>query len=410
MLVGLFTALAAGRAGADEGEAPLPQAVDPRRYELAGFPIVGGNSDIGVQFGAAATLTRFYDTTAPYLWNVDLLLSASLKDDSNGLRLVQQSHVLRLDAPDLWHSRLRTDIRGSFQRTINAGYFGLGNATGSTVLPGGSRRYQYLQEEARVRTIARLHTGTVVDVALGENLRTETPGVYAGSKLAEDLAGSNGARVVGGQPAVLGGLSAGIIIDTRDSEFVTRRGLYYQLGALGTAGSAEGVRYGEVSAVLSHYAPLGRWLVFASRLVTSFQFGRVPFYDLMEGGVFEPQPLLGSEVGVRGVPEGRYGGPIKIIANSEIRATPFPRFNLFGQRIRIGTTAFFDAGRVWSQYSVIGPADGDHLGLKFGVGGGLFLQWGEAAIFRVEAAYSPDAESENPGLPIGIYVADGLMF
>jgi hypothetical protein len=44
------------------------------------------------------------------------------------------------------------------------------------------------------------------------------------------------------------------------------------------------------------------------------------------------------------------------------------------------------------------------------VGGGLFLQWGEAAIFRLEAAYSPDAESENPGFPVGIYVSDGVMF
>ena len=43
-------------ARADEGEAPPALPLDPRRYELAGFPIVGGNSDIGVQFGGAATL------------------------------------------------------------------------------------------------------------------------------------------------------------------------------------------------------------------------------------------------------------------------------------------------------------------------------------------------------------------
>ena len=71
---------------------------------------------------------------------------------------------------------------------------------------------------------------------------------------------------------------------------------------------------------------------------------------------------------------------------------------------------FFDAGRVWSDYHAISPADGTSLGLKYGVGGGVFLQWGEAAIFRVEVAYSPDAESENPGFPLGIYVSDGLMF
>jgi outer membrane protein assembly factor BamA len=162
--------------------------------------------------------------------------------------------------------------------------------------------------------------------------------------------------------------------------------------------------------VLAHFAPLGGPFIFASRFVASFQVGRVPFYDLAQGGVFEPQYLLGGENGVRGVPQGRYAGRVKMVANTEIRATPFPRFRLLGQRLRIGTTAFFDAGRTWSDYQVTSPADGTSLGLKYGVGAGVFLQWGEAAIFRVDVAYSPDAESENPGFPLGIYVSDGLMF
>jgi hypothetical protein len=111
--------------GADAGGT---KGESPRRYELAGFPIVGGSSDIGFQFGGAATLTRFYDQAFPYLWNIDLLLSASLKDDQTGLRLVQQSHVLRLDAPGLLDNRLRLDTRASYQRTIDAGYYGIGNA------------------------------------------------------------------------------------------------------------------------------------------------------------------------------------------------------------------------------------------------------------------------------------------
>ena len=117
--------------------------------------------------------------------------------------------------------------------------------------------------------------------------------------------------------------------------------------------------YGNASAVLEHFAPLGGPLVFASRFVASFQFGRVPFYDLAQGGTFEPQYLLGGETGVRGVPIGRYAGPIKMIVNTEIRATPFPRFTLWGQRLRVGTTMFFDAGRVWNQYSLTSAADGD---------------------------------------------------
>jgi hypothetical protein len=386
-----------------------PEHLDPERHELAGFPIIGGNTDIGVQFGGAATLTRFHDGLTPYLWNLDLLLSASIKNDSNGTRLVQQSHVLRLDAPHLLGSRLRIDARGSFQRTVNAGYYGIGNAS-TVTFPAGSdvlgRRYQYLQQEGRARVISRIHTGTPFDIALGANLRYESPDDYPSSKLAEDVA----ARTVHGiRPAGLGGLAAGVMVDTRDSEFVTRKGFFYQIGAGYTAGTAEGIAYGNASAVLAHYAPLVGPLVFAHRFIASFADGRVPFYDLQQGGTFEPQTLLGGETGVRGVPQGRYAGLVKAITNIEIRST-LPRFVLLKQRLRFGTTVFFDAGRVWSGYSLDPPRDGLRLGLKYGIGGGVFLQWGEAAIFRIEAAYSPDAVSENPGFPVGIYVADGLMF
>jgi hypothetical protein len=48
--------------------------------------------------------------------------------------------------------------------------------------------------------------------------------------------------------------------------------------------------------------------------------------------------------------------------------------------------------------------------LKYGAGGGLYLLWGQAALFRVEVAYSPDQVAENPGFPVGIYVEDGVMF
>ena len=85
-------------------------------------------------------------------------------------------------------------------------------------------------------------------------------------------------------------------------------------------------------------------------------------------------------------------------------------FRLLGQQFQLGNNLLFDAGRLWSDYSFRAAADGDGVGLKWGVGGGEYLQWGQAAVFRLEVAYSPDARSENPGLPLGIYVEDGVMF
>jgi hypothetical protein len=397
----------------------VPEHLDPGRFEWAGFPIIGGNSDIGVQFGVAATFTRFREGAFPYFWNLDVVLSTSVKGDAAGVGFIQQADVLRLDAPDLLGHRLRLDTRASFTRTINQGYYGVGNASAAGPRPGAVesdtiRLNQYIQEEARVRSIGRIHTSwSLFDVALGGNLRYEWPTVYPGSKLATDAASRNpdGSPVVYGvQNGALASLAVGVIVDTRDSEFVTTHGIYYQVGAGGTVGSAEGIGYAQASAVLAHYAPIGGPFIFATRVVADWEFGNVPFYDLQEGGIFEPQLLIGPG-GVRGVPEGRYAGAAKVVTNIEIRST-LPRFHFLGQRFRFGTTTFFDAGRVWASYR--GGADvihdGTTLGLRFGVGGGIFLQWGEAAIFRVEAAYSPDAVSENPGFPIGIYVSDGLMF
>jgi hypothetical protein len=393
---------------------PAPQRLDPRRFEVAGFPIVGGNSDIGVQLGGAATFTRFHDDVQPYLWNIDVLLSVSFKGEDGHAALIQQNHLLRLDAPSLLDGRLRIDSKLIFQRTINEGYYGVGNATVAT-LPAGqadpAHRYQYVEEEGGSRTIARVHTGTPIDIALGALLRYSAPTAYAGSKLEQDTAvtPSGGRTVRGIEHALLGTVSAGLMYDTRDSEFVTSRGLFYQLGLAGTVGSAESVAYGEASAVLAHYTPISGPFIFAARAVASFKSGVVPFYDLAQGGVFEPQYLFGSDSGVRGVPNGRYSGLIKTLANLEVRST-LPRFVFLQQRIRFGTTTFVDAGRAWSDYTFDRAADGTGVGLKYGVGGGAFIQWGEAAIFRVEAAYSPDAAAENPGFPIGFYVADGLMF
>lgn len=394
---------------------PGEPGLDPERFERAGFPLIGGNSDTGVQLGVAGKLTRFRSSAKPYLWNLDLLLSGSIKNDQGIVRLVQQSHVLRLDAPDLLGGRLRLDIYTNYQRAINAGYFGLGNATSAAGLPGATalgRRFQYLDLSVRARLLARVRTGTIADLALGSTLRYLAPEVYGGSKLAEDHAArepDGSPRVRGVDSAGLGGLAAGVFIDTRDSEFVTSRGIFYQLGVGGTVGTIDAVLYGNTSAVLAHYVPIGGPFLFAARFIASAQFGRVPFYDLAQGGTFLPQPLFGGDSGIRGVPLGRYAGLVKVLTNLEIR-TLLPRFRLLNERLRFGLTTFIDAGRLWRDYRYDPASDGTGLGLKYGIGGGTFLQWGEAAIFRFEAAYSPDAAAANPGFPLGVYVTDGLIF
>jgi outer membrane protein assembly factor BamA len=370
-------------------------------------PNVGGNSDVGVELGFAFTLARFHEEEQPYRWLLGGVFSASFKDDVDGFRSVQQYHMVRFDVPNLFSGRLRLDNRLNFSRNIVAHYYGLGNASAPAErVPTADPALQneYISEELRFRSLARVKTGTLFDAAFALNLRYDRPTTYADSQLVSDVAHEG---VVGSQQALLTTLAAGVILDTRDNEFVPRRGVYYQLGGAGTLGSAERVAYGEVGTNLASYISLARPVIFATRVIASFQFGRVPFYDAQQTNVLNPQYMVGSSVGVRGIPLGRYAGHIKVLVNYELRTLFIPRFRVAAWQLQVGTTTFFDAGRVWSNYGTP-ELDGTALGLKYGVGGGFFFQFDRSSVFRAEVAHSP--HTQYSAVPFAWYLSNALIF
>lgn len=389
------------------------------RTELAALPIVAGNSDIGVQLGGAGFITRLAPDEKPYRWKGDLLLSLSLKPtpgSESGVDLAQQAHDLRLDIPRFMGSRVRV-MPGLFvERHVNAGYFGLGNASRAIPLADGTfgRRYQTLTEEVRGRLNVRVPLDGPFDAMLSLTLRYTDATAYARSKLEADarVVESDGSpRIRGLDPIASAIPAAGIVYDTRDDEISPRSGAYdiYGVRFAGGVPASEGVLYAGGSVVLRRYAALPGPFVLASRFVGDAIVGDAPFYDLAQGVTFTPVDLIGGHGGLRGVPNGRYTGKIKVLATIELRAL-LARFRLLGQRFRFGAQVFADAGRIWSDFKYDPVRDGRGLGLKYGVGGGVYLIWGEAAVIRLEAAYSPDATSANPGLPLGIYAADGHAF
>ena len=386
------------------------------RYEPAGFPLIGGNSDIGFQFGAVGTLTRFDQGVRPYRWNMDLVLAASIKSGPDGAYVTQQNYLWQWDVPGLFGGKLRLNPTVAYTRTINAGYYGIGNASSGEPPGGGDagRYFQFIAAEARVRQLTRVVIKRPFDLMIATTIRYVDPRSYGASRLEQDAAniqpdGSPLAR--GLRPLGHAALGTGFIYDTRDNEFFPRSGGLHQVGIKFSEGFPldADVRYGQASAVFVGYVPVGGPFVFASRLAADFQFGNVPFYDLFTGGPFITIEMPGGSSGVRGVPVGRYSGLIKAVGNVELRGMFFG-FKLLAQTFHFGADAFFDTGRVWEDYSFRSKRDGDGIGLKWGTGVGAYLQWGQAAVFRVEAAYSPDAASENPNFPIGLYVADGVMF
>jgi hypothetical protein len=402
----LAALLSAPGARADEAD---KVDYDTQRYEVAALPLLGGDSDIGFEFGAVGTLSRFDRGVVPYEWNMDLVLALSVKDSPTGSEITQQSYQWNIDVPAVAGGSVRINPQVSYTKTVNQLYFGLGNASSGSLPQGASARYfEFDDRQARVRDLNRIALGGPVDAMLGAVYRFEDPGPYQPSKLAEDAAAG---KILGVEPMSLVTAIAGIVIDTRDSEIFPRQGSYHQIGFRGTVGIPfdDNVRYGAFGAMLATYRPIGGPFILALRAVTDLAFGDVPVYDLYTGGPFKTDEMVGGSSAVRGVPDGRYSGLIKLFGNAEVRAMLI-RFKIANQKFRIGGNVLFDAGRLWSDYTFHSPLDGRGLGVKWGAGAGVYLQWGQAAIFRLEAAYSPDAASENPSLPLGIYVEDGVMF
>ncbi len=407
-----------------ESSAPAPKKrvedeVDYKtdRYEPAGFPLLGGDSDIGFQFGAVGTLSHFAHDLHPYSWNMDLVASASLKDGPKGVQLVQESFLYNGDFVGFWDGKLRINPQVQYQRTINIGYFGQGNAASGAV-PGNytgptGRYFEWIDSITQAYVAPRYTLKGPWSVLTLAGYRYMNPTAYADSKLARDAATKNpdGSPVIRGLgPLSITQLAGGVIYDTRDNEVFAHTGMFAQAGLAYQQGipTEVGVQYGEGQLLVQGYKPFGPF-VFAARIVTDLQFGHVPFYDLFMSGPFGQSEAVGGGSAVRGVPVGRYSGEIKIYGTTELRSM-FLRFHLLKQKVTIGADALFDTGRSWLNYSFDSPLDGKGVGLKYGAGGGIYVLWGQAAIFRIDVAYSPDAAAENPSFPVGLYVADGTMF
>ena len=134
------TAPAGGPAAPPFPGAPAaPEKPPPRRLEPAILPVLGGNTDIGFLFGAYGALARFEPGYYPYRWKAEAIVSMTVKDGPNGVNLPVHSHGVSLDMPGLAGGRLRILSDISFQRDIDARYFGLGNASTSAREPGTAR-------------------------------------------------------------------------------------------------------------------------------------------------------------------------------------------------------------------------------------------------------------------------------
>ncbi|MBP9111184.1 MAG: BamA/TamA family outer membrane protein [Polyangiaceae bacterium] len=399
-----------------------------RKTEWAALPIISGSADTGFSVGASAIITGAGGDAKPYRWQIELIAAPAFKGGPRGFEVTEHHYGAAIDVPQLFGTRLRYSLKLYYTLTRNEVYFGLGNDAipdPHSVTQDVLGKSQYVSEEIRARNLLRFPLLSRSDGAnqanetwtglLGLQLRGASFTPYPGSKLESDIAqsGPDGRPYTYPRTAGLNFVltpSLGVAYDTRDNEVFAQTGLFWEASARFAFVAPEvAASHAGANVTVRQYLKLADHTVLASRLVVDSIFGKAPFYDLADYGSFSPVEAIGGAAGVRGIPVGLYMGRLKAFGNIEFRTMPILT-KLFGSPLRLGADVFFDAGRSWMNYTFDDVRDGKGLGIRWGVGGGILVQYGSAALFRLEAAYAPQARIANPGFPLAIYLTDDLAF
>lgn len=249
------------------------------------------------------------------------------------------------------------------------GYFGLGND--SEEAPDGAP--QYANRVGRTRTYGRLEVtrriAGPVQLAVGADLTDASfrplPG---GSRFADDYLVQPpclppGCAPPPGDPSDTdASLRVSLVVDTRDSEYLTTRGVFLEGGWLGGTG---GDGYGGWYGIARGY--VNPWFggVIAARVAARTLDEGAPLDARFGLSSWERNvPVLGGPESHRSFVYGRYAGRELLLANLELRQTVID-FADFGA---VGALAFLDAGRVTE--GLPGESDDVHVG----GGAGLFLR------------------------------------
>jgi outer membrane protein assembly factor BamA len=378
----------------------VPQPLQYRR-EFGIIPLVGGDSDIGIAVGTVGSLASFRPYASPYAWRLELNALASFKKEGAAWVNPFQDYYLKLTVPSLSHNTVSLTARLAFTRYSTLKYYGLGDASVVPKQVGlNYTEYQLTYPHATFEVAHKFARPWLWRLTL--DYFYEVPRVYANSKLAADLA-QNAPPIGVNDRFHLATVTAGLGYDSRDDETAPELGQNHSISARYAPGYKTVLPYHYVglNASLRAYVPLWhRHLMLALRAVGDGLVGNPPFFMLAES---VDGYAVGGVSGVRGVPAQRYYGKIKAYGTGELRLR-FSPHRAFGQEMVWGLVAFGDAGRVWADWKKDPTLDGTGAGIKYGVGGGIRMQWGATFLIRGDVAWSPDAD------PLGFYFNVGHIF
>ena len=382
--------------GEGEEEEEESEEYDPLDWTL--IPIIAGTSDLGVG-GALFAQVLWYDEGAPTYRN-RIFAVTSLT------HLLIQTHGVHYDHFDFGDIPLRLSTSVFFNANPNFHYCGTGNQADCS----GTNAERFLigqglapGTDAFAEAAEHVYNYRIMNLAFMLRLRyTELFGIpglvldarWRGERWWSGFFSGDGPytpSIYGrdhpnGEEGFLSELQVGVVYDARDRDVNTTSG--YLLGAYirGThryIGSAWD--YFGATLLGSTYVALDekRWWIWASRVTADVMVGSPSVMELGRVGGFWPEPALGGSMYGRGIRQGRIVGRIKVIGQTELRAT-FYRFEKRG--VSLGMQALFDVGWVGLDWDDWG---GNIRRLDVGFGGGVNIRWAREFVLRFEVGFSP---------------------
>lgn len=174
---------------------------------------------------------------------------------------------------------------------------------------------------------------------------------------------------------VYGGLTAGLIYDSRDNISLPKKGFYWKTSFIAQHRlDKSSDRYGSVSTEFRFYLNPGQsGLVIANRIGAGTTVGNPTFFQRMQ---------LGGVHSLRGFNSKRFTGTSMFYNNLDLRLKLF-NFTSYLVPGTVGMLGFTDVGRVWEK--------GEHSGRWHqGYGGGLYVMPGEVLLLQASVGASKE--------------------
>lgn len=363
--------------------ATLAAQPPPGPWRFAGVPQIAYGSDVGLTLGLGAYMYRVAEVNPERRDR----LSLGLAYTTRGPRFIEgrwyDFGVLGSRARMAWDARFADDNL--------APYWGEGAQLGGLPISPGSGtpppEFRYHDQRAFL-------SGLVVAPVVGPlgafgRLRWLRIDMLAAGPL---LAVERPPGVGGGDVALA---EAGLVVDTRDQEVDTHRGLYVDasLFAAPALGGPFAFSFAGGNVTFRGYLPV-RPAVLAMRLMADVKRGNVPFFERTMYEGIEFGDGLGGSSTIRGVARYRLAGQDKLLANLELRVDLLT-LHPFDRSLEVGLASGVDAGAAHQPgYSAVAAVGGF---------AGVRLVWDRAVLVRVEVGYAAQGAAAT-------YVAFGEEF